>query len=96
VNSSECPQAEQTAECFRLGRGGFSARSPDALGLGKIAFRCEFDSDHPALSGQGYVRWRSRTDHTVGIEFAFLHSPGREWVIGQIEEEKPRSFIPAL
>jgi CheY-like chemotaxis protein len=90
---------------FRLGRGGFSTRAPDVFGLGKIAFRCVFAQPEahpvateppPELIGQGYVRWRSRADQTVGIEFAFLESPGREWVLAQIEAASPRSYIPTL
>jgi CheY-like chemotaxis protein len=90
---------------FRLGRGGFSTRAPDVFGLGKIAFRCIFAQPEgqadaaeplPELIGEGYVRWRSRADQTVGIEFAFLESPGREWVLSQIEAASPRSYIPAI
>jgi CheY-like chemotaxis protein len=98
-----------TLGAFRLGRGGFSTRTPDVFGLGKIAFHCVFVQPEepsaapetepgplPDLVGQGYVRWRSRADQTVGIEFAFLESPGREWVLAQIEAAAPRSYIPAL
>jgi len=87
---------DQATEYLRLGRGGFSAHSPEPLGLGKIAFRCCASSGQPELMGQGYVRWRSRVDHTVGIEFAYLDSPGREWVVEELFNESPRSFIPAL
>ena len=85
--------------CFRLGRGGFSTQSPAQMGTGKIAFVCSFPGSHgdpPDLTGQGYVRWRSRTEHTVGIEFAYLDPPGREWVANEIARTNPRGFIPAL
>ena len=87
---------------FSLGRGGFSVRAEEPLGLGKVNFHCVFfapDSNgagHPDLRGQGFVRWRSTLDQAVGIEFAFLESPGREWVVEQIIKSNPRSFIPAL
>jgi CheY-like chemotaxis protein len=81
---------------FRLGRGGFSTRSAEAIGLGKIAFDCSFADRHPPLKGEGYVRWRSRADYTLGIEFAFLDTPGREWVLNAIQRENPLSFIPSL
>jgi hypothetical protein len=90
---------------FRLGRGGFSTRAPNVFGLGKIAFHCVFAQPEgqslavdppPELIGQGYVRWRSRADQTVGIEFAFLESPGREWILSQIEAASPRSYIPSI
>lgn len=84
---------------FRLGRGGFSAYLPEPLGLGKVAFACRFAGLEPAppeLVGEGFVRWRSRANHTVGVEFAYLASPGREWVVEQLLSEEPRCFIPAL
>lgn len=82
---------------FELGRGGFSVRSPATLGLGKIAFECGFGHEEwPDLRGQGYVRWRSRADSTMGIEFGYLEEPGREWVVERITAQKPRSYIPKL
>ncbi len=87
---------------FLLGRGGFSARTEEPLVLGKVSFRCALsssdpeDSGKPDLCGQGFVRWRSKLDQAVGIEFAFLESPGREWVVQQIAKENLRSFLPAL
>lgn len=88
--------------CFGLGRGGFSVRAEEPLGFGKISFECRFPAypqlgeGAPCLRGQGHVRWRSHSDRTVGIEFAYLESPGREWVIDRIAQSKPRSYIPAL
>jgi CheY-like chemotaxis protein len=88
--------------CFSLGHGGFSARAEEPLGLGKVSFRCVFSNGDragestPDLCGEGFVRWRSRTDQAVGIEFAYLESPGREWVVEQIAENNPRPFIPAM
>jgi CheY-like chemotaxis protein len=92
------PPTEQNSEPgvnFRLGRGGFSARSNDAVSLGKVTFDCPTSSQHPALTGEGYVRWRSKVDLTIGVEFGFLEQPGRDWVVATIEEEDPRSFIPS-
>jgi CheY-like chemotaxis protein len=94
--------SEAFKPCFSLGRGGFSARAEEPLGLGKVSFECVFSSeddragDTPELRGQGYVRWRSRVDRTVGIEFAYIESPGREWVVQRIAQSNPRPFIPAL
>jgi CheY-like chemotaxis protein len=96
IGSLDAVAGDSAEPCFRLGRGGFSARSAEAIGLGKVAFDCSFSNRHPPLKGEGYVRWRSRTDHTLGIEFAFLDAPGREWILDAIEREKPLSFIPAL
>ncbi len=49
----------------------------------------------PTLHGEGYVRWRSRADGAVGIEFSFLSSPGREWVAACLRREEPFSYIPS-
>jgi CheY-like chemotaxis protein len=96
VDPPDGPASQELNMRFRLGRGGFSAHSPEPLGLGKIGFRCCASPGRPELMGQGYVRWRSRVDHSVGIEFAYLDSPGREWVVEELFAESPRSFIPAL
>ena len=85
---------------FHVGRGGFSVRTDEPLALGRVNFQCVFSQQEPGgpadLRGQGFVRWRSRLDHAVGIEFAYLESPGREWVVEHIAESNPRPFIPAL
>ena len=47
------------------------------------------------LAGEGYVRWRSRADSRVGIEFAFLDAGCRAWVLEEIAAAAPRSFIPS-
>ena len=100
------PSHPSPAESFELGRGGFCALTADPLSPGKISFECRFRSDDPpaedpatvqpsTLRGEGYVRWRSRADGAVGIEFSFLASPGREWVAARIREEEPFSYIPS-
>ncbi len=89
------------AHNFCLGRGGFSVQVQEPLGLGKVEFVCVFDRPSreadgvEELAGQGYVRWRSRADFWVGIEFSYLDLPGREWVVKQLAENNPRPFIPA-
>jgi CheY-like chemotaxis protein len=77
-----------------LGRGGFCARTPESLSLGTIAFRCGFPVGRCEMSGQGRVRWHSRTDQTVGIEFAFLDPSCRSWLLEEIAATDPQSFIP--
>jgi CheY-like chemotaxis protein len=79
---------------FCLGRGGFSVRSPKPLSLGKIAFRCTFESHQREMVGEGHVRWYSRIDQAAGIEFTFLDNSCRSWITGIIDKTKPRSFIP--
>ena len=80
---------------LRLGRGGFSVGYSGALSLGKVTFACTSGSEHPSLCGQGLVRWRSRTDLRVGIEFVYLDEPSRMLVLEAISRERPRSFIPS-
>jgi hypothetical protein len=61
--------AERGAIC--LGRGGFSAHYEGSLSLSKVVFQCRFPSRECDMTGQGYVRWSSRANQTVGIEFVF-------------------------
>jgi CheY-like chemotaxis protein len=77
-----------------LGRGGFCARTPEFLSLGTVAFRCGFPLERREMSGQGCVRWHSKTDQTVGIEFAFLDPSCRSWLLEEITASAPKSFIP--
>jgi CheY-like chemotaxis protein len=78
-----------------LGRGGFIARITGSVNLGKVAFRCS-TADEREIAGEGYVRWYSKNDQTVGIEFAFLDPTCRSWLLEQIATTNPRSFIPSL
>ncbi len=77
-----------------LGRGGFSARSPEPLSLSKVAFHCHIDEHTVPLAGQGFVRWYARAEQTVGIEFAFLEDACRDWVADAITRSSPRAYIP--
>jgi CheY-like chemotaxis protein len=85
----------------RFGKGGFSMAYDQSLAsnapvsLGKVAFRCSFPEGPHEILGEGYVRWRSRTEGKVGIEFTWLDPACRPWVIEQIEAAQPRSFIPS-
>jgi CheY-like chemotaxis protein len=77
-----------------LGRGGFSVCSSEPISPGKIAFRLLLA--HPAMeiSGQGFVRWSSRTDCKAGMELAYLAPECRAWLTEAIVAASPRSFIP--
>lgn len=79
---------------FRLGRGGFCVRCPKPLSLGKISFSCAFTSQGRSITGEGYVRWYSKSEMTVGIEFAFLAAECRVWLLSRIATTNPLSFIP--
>ncbi len=86
-------EAREDAIC--LGRGGFSAVCDLPLRPGKISFECLFEDGERRMAGQGYVRWSSRTDGTVGIEFAHLQECCHSWLTETIAESRPLSFIPA-
>jgi CheY-like chemotaxis protein len=83
-----------SANSIHLGRGGFSGHTEESLILGKVSFQCQFGSGQSEMSGQGIVRWYSRADQAVGIEFSFLDPPCRSWVLQEIAASRPRSFIP--
>jgi CheY-like chemotaxis protein len=84
------------SDAFHLGRGGFSFRYHGSTKLGQVAFRCRFSAEQREIVGEGYVRWFSRTDQIVGIEFYFLEATCRSWLSEQITALSPRSFIPSF
>ena len=84
--------AEPDTVC--LGRGGFSTQATGPLRLGKVAFHCCLAEQGREISGQGYVRWKSRDDQKVGIEFAYLEPACHSWVAEQITSLLPSCFIP--
>ena len=86
--------ATERKDYIQLGRGGFCAQYAGSLTLGKLSFHCSFPAQQPAMSGEGYVRWRSRTDETFGIEFSYLDPACRTWLLDAIATENPRCFIP--
>ena len=86
-------QAGKDAIC--LGRGGFSAVCDFPLSLGKVSFECMFEGGERRIAGQGYVRWSSRTDRMVGIEFAHLQQCCHGWLTAAVAESCPSCFIPA-
>jgi CheY-like chemotaxis protein len=81
--------------CIALGRGGFSAPYGQQVSLGKVSFRCHLRARDFTISGEGYVRWRSRDEMTIGIEFAYLDDDCRAATVEQIRAVNPRQFIPA-
>jgi CheY-like chemotaxis protein len=77
-----------------LGRGGFSARHPDPISLGKVAFTCHLAEPGRTITGEGWVRWRAKAEGRIGIELAYLEADSREHMIGEIESANPRAYIP--
>jgi len=94
--SIEAQRMEETASphTIGLGRGGVTVCCAEPVAPGKIAFRFILADPAIEIFGQGYVRWRSRTDCKAGIEFAFLDPAGRAAVTRRIDAASPRSFIP--
>ncbi len=95
IHSDE-PRGTQGAHAIHLGRGGFSVHTDEPLSLGQVSFQCHLPSGRPAMSGQGLVRWYSRTDQAVGIEFTFLDPSCRSWVLDEIAATNPRGFITSF
>ena len=79
---------------LRIGRGGFSLHSKQPLSLGKLSFECNLAVNQGEMKGQGMVRWRSRVDQRVGIEFAYLEEPSRRQVLEMLAADDPQCFIP--
>jgi CheY-like chemotaxis protein len=77
-----------------LGRGGFSICSSIPISPGKVAFRLLLVDSAIEIVGQGFVRWRSRTDCKVGIEIAYLDPGCMNWLTEAIDSGSTRSFIP--
>lgn len=78
----------------RVGRGGFSAPYSGPLSRGKVVFQCETGTEGHSLSGEGDIRWVSRINGRIGIEFSYLDESCRSWVLEGISLDAPRSFIP--
>jgi len=79
-----------------LGRGGFMAHYSGPLTLGAVSFRCELPGDEGELKGQGYIRWHSKTEQRIGIEFAYIEPASRPWVVNGIATAQPQCFIPGI
>jgi CheY-like chemotaxis protein len=75
-----------------LGRGGLTAYTLDSLNIGKVSFRCMVSDKE--LNGQGYVRWVSRPERKIGIEFAYIDPLCGLWLAEKLVAKAPRSFIP--
>lgn len=85
-------------DSLSLGRGGFTVHALEPLAMGGVAFTCRLPAgtlfNGSDLCGEGYVRWFSRADAHVGIEFAYLNPSCRAWVVEEIDTYRPCCFIP--
>jgi CheY-like chemotaxis protein len=79
-----------------LGQGGFSAHYTGSVSPGKVTFKCVSSSEQEQILGQGYVRWCSKSEQRIGIEFAYLEAPSRSMIVERIATDKPSSFIPSF
>jgi CheY-like chemotaxis protein len=85
---------EEGHSFMHLGRGGFSTYYPGLLSVGKVAFRCRFRHEGRQITGQGYVRWRSKAEDKIGVEFAYLDASCRAFLLEEIAASDSRAFIP--
>jgi CheY-like chemotaxis protein len=83
-------------DSIQLGQGGFTAHYTGPVSPGKVTFQCLFPSGQDQIIGQGYVRWCSKSEQRIGIEFAFLEAPSRSVIVERIASDKPSSFIPSF
>jgi CheY-like chemotaxis protein len=79
-----------------LGRGGFSSPFTGSINIGRTSFDCFFPGFTLHVTGQGYVRWISKEEGSVGVEFAYLDEASRSWVLRELDVIHPTSFIPSL
>jgi len=94
IHSQEGSDADREGSVL-LGRGGFCASFSGPSNLGKVSFEFCIPTPPHRITGQGYVRWRSKSENTIGVEFAFLDKSSREWVLSEIKTIQPRCFIPS-
>ena len=77
-----------------FGRGGFCLHSDlmiaDDTG---VEFAISFQADHRDLHGQGFLRWTSPEEHTIGIEIARVQK-GLDWITQLARQNNSLSFIP--
>lgn len=78
-----------------LGRGGFSASYSSPVAPGKVNFACQISVSGLRLTGQGYLRWKSKIDSIIGIEIAYLDDSCRSVVLDEINKNRPTAFIPS-
>jgi len=78
-----------------LGQGGFSAPYLSPVAHGKVSFECLVSASGFRFSGEGYVRWRSKTEGTIGVEFAYLEEGCRAAVVAEMGKWNSRAFIPS-
>ncbi len=87
--------SENARDGVAIGRGGFSAPYTQPVGLGRVSFDCHLSSNGSRITGEGFVRWRSKAEGTIGIEFAYLEESCRAAADAEIQSKNPQSFIPA-
>lgn len=88
--------AESAAGGFiALGRGGFSAAYTHPVATGKVTFDCQVSGPGVRLRGEGYLRWKSKSEGTIGIEIAYLEEGCRDWIVERINQKRPAAFIPS-
>lgn len=80
--------------CIALGRGGFSVGYAHPVATGKVTFDCHLSGPGLRMRGEGYVRWKSKSEGTIGIEIAYLEDDCRLGIVQRIQQTRPSAFIP--
>jgi CheY-like chemotaxis protein len=86
--------SEEGLSSLTLGRGGFCARYSGSIALGRVDFDYHSAERGESFRGSGMVRWRSRSEGLIGVEFTYLDDSCRESVVNQIHNSKVMSYIP--
>ena len=83
------------ARSFALGRGGcfLVCEHPLKEGL-PIELSVRFAQEDLSLEAQGTVVWVDPEQGKAGVAFDFLQPQCRQWVLGRMKSQNPRSFIP--
>jgi CheY-like chemotaxis protein len=94
IEALDCRESAREGSIV-FGRGGFSAPYARPIAPGRVSFDCHLSADGTKITGEGFVRWRSKEEGTIGVEIAFLEESCRAATAERITNENPRAFIPS-
>lgn len=77
----------------RLGRGGFLIEASQNKSLPGQRVRLEIQVDGMEIRGEGEIKWNQQGGRQ-GVEILSLEPASLEWMLGQIQELRPRAYIP--
>jgi hypothetical protein len=80
---------------FALGRGGCCVTCAIPLQEERTIDLCvRFAKEGLSLEAQGTVVLVDEDKSKAGIAFEYLNPECREWVLGRMKQDRPRSFVP--